>query len=318
MATRRLQDSNRDNAGDFIGECAVTQSCEPCMKTNISKTATVFCKDCDEFLCDACKNPHIVYKPGKHDIAIIQDRKSVRVVVDMEGMDMCPEHGKDKKKIEFYCKDHSKFCCIECRVKHKKCDSVEKLADATADKWSELHALKQALLTLESGADAIIAECKHSETGFNESIAKISSEVDKMRDRIIQLFDQAKQKLLTEAKDFKTAEIKRIGNKRDTSSKVKEEINKVVPMCCAVLERGTPTQQYICSKMIKEKLLKMESKINEQKQIKIASTVKVSFLKELTSLLEMGKNFVKLNSEGDKTGIVLVVCFAFDMYANVN
>ncbi|KAH3809535.1 hypothetical protein DPMN_137908 [Dreissena polymorpha] len=71
MASRRLKDSSRDTAGDFIGECAVTQSCEPCMKTNISKTATVFCKDCDELLCDVCKNPHIVYKPGKHDIAII-------------------------------------------------------------------------------------------------------------------------------------------------------------------------------------------------------------------------------------------------------
>ncbi|KAH3809534.1 hypothetical protein DPMN_137907 [Dreissena polymorpha] len=94
--------------------------------------------------------------------------------MDMEGMDMCPKHGKEKKKIEIYCKDHSKFCCIECRVKHKKCNRVEKIANATADKWSELHALKQSLLTLESGADAIIAECKHSETGLIESIAKIS------------------------------------------------------------------------------------------------------------------------------------------------
>ncbi|KAH3809539.1 uncharacterized protein LOC127833493 [Dreissena polymorpha] len=63
MASKRLQDSNRDNAGDFIGESAVTQSCEPCMKTNVSKTDTVFCKDCDEYLCDMCTNPHTVYKP---------------------------------------------------------------------------------------------------------------------------------------------------------------------------------------------------------------------------------------------------------------
>ncbi|KAH3803642.1 hypothetical protein DPMN_131908 [Dreissena polymorpha] len=61
MASRRLQDSNIDNAGDFIGESAVTQTCAPCLKTNVSKTATVFCKDCDEYLCDACINPHKVY-----------------------------------------------------------------------------------------------------------------------------------------------------------------------------------------------------------------------------------------------------------------
>ncbi|KAH3870578.1 hypothetical protein DPMN_033766 [Dreissena polymorpha] len=98
MASIRLQDSNRDNAGDFIGACAVTQSCEPCMKTNISKTATVYCNDCEEFLCDTCKNPHTVYQPGKHNIAKNQAIKSVRVVMDIKGMDMCPEHGKEKRK----------------------------------------------------------------------------------------------------------------------------------------------------------------------------------------------------------------------------
>ncbi|KAH3805276.1 hypothetical protein DPMN_133574 [Dreissena polymorpha] len=64
MATGEKRGFKRVSAGDFIGECSVTQSCVPCLKTNVSKTATVFCKDCDEFLCDACKNPHTVYKGG--------------------------------------------------------------------------------------------------------------------------------------------------------------------------------------------------------------------------------------------------------------
>ncbi|KAH3803821.1 hypothetical protein DPMN_132089 [Dreissena polymorpha] len=101
MASRRLQDSNRNNAGDFIGESAVTQSCEPCMKTNVSKTATVFCIDCDEYLCDACKNPLTVYKSGKHDIINFQDKK---LMIDMKGIDKCHEHGRE---IEFFCHDHN-------------------------------------------------------------------------------------------------------------------------------------------------------------------------------------------------------------------
>ncbi|KAH3804162.1 hypothetical protein DPMN_132444 [Dreissena polymorpha] len=70
---QKKTDSKRENAGDFIGQLSVTQSCDPCMKSNITKTASYFCENCDEFLCETCKNPHCVYKPGKHDIVGSQD-----------------------------------------------------------------------------------------------------------------------------------------------------------------------------------------------------------------------------------------------------
>ncbi|KAH3804175.1 hypothetical protein DPMN_132457 [Dreissena polymorpha] len=82
---QKKTESNRDNAGDFIGSLSVTQSCDPCMKSNISKTATDFCVNCNEFLCDTCKHPHCVYKPGKHKIVAIQDKWK------MEDLGRCQE-----------------------------------------------------------------------------------------------------------------------------------------------------------------------------------------------------------------------------------
>ncbi|KAH3809451.1 hypothetical protein DPMN_137820 [Dreissena polymorpha] len=299
MASRIFQDSNKNNAGDFIGESTVTQSCEPCMKTNISKAATVFCKDCDEFLCDTCKNPHIVYKTGQHNIVNIKDNKSAPDIIDMKGIDKCHKH---EREIEFFCQDHSKLCCSSCVLIHRKCDQVDEIAKVSRQARPELQALKQTLIKLQSEADAIIADCEQSETDVNESFAKISSEVDEMRDRIIQLFEDAKQKFITEASELKTAETKTIGNKRDASSKVKDEISKVLSMCSVVLENGTPSQQYIYSDSIKEKRKTIESIIYDQRKIKDASTVTVSFSKELTSFLEMGSNFIQLNYDGNKTG----------------
>ncbi|KAH3803485.1 hypothetical protein DPMN_131746 [Dreissena polymorpha] len=298
MASKRFVDSNRDNAGDFIGESAVTQSCEPCIKSNISKTATVVCKDCDEFLCDACTNPHRVYKPGQHNIVNVQDHKSAPVILDMKGMDKCHEHGRE---IEFFCQDHSKLCCLSCVLIHRKCDKLDEIAKVSRQTRSDLQALKQSLIKMQSEADAIIADCKQSETGLNESIAKISAEVDTMKDRIIQLFEEAKQKLISEAIQFKTAKVKRIKNKFDASLKVKEELNNVLSMCCVVLERGTPSQQYIYSEQMKEKRKTIESTIDEQRQITFSSTITVSFPKQVTSLLEMGSNSIKLNYDGNKT-----------------
>ncbi|XP_052222643.1 uncharacterized protein LOC127838718 isoform X6 [Dreissena polymorpha] len=299
MASKRFVDSNRDNAGDFIGESAVTQSCEPCMKTNISKTATVFCKDCDEYLCDTCKNPHTVYKPGQHNIVNSQGSKSSSVILDMKGMDKCHEHARE---IEFFCQDHSKLCCLSCVLIHRKCDQLDEIAKVSRQTRPELQALKHSLIKLQSEADDFLADCKQSETGLNESIAKISSEVDTMKDRIIKLFEEAKQKLISEAKQFKIADVKRIGNKRDASLKVKEELNKVLSMCCVVLDSGTPSQQYIYSELMKEKRKTIESTMDDQRKIKFLSTMTVSFPKEVTSLLEMGSNSIKLNCVGNKTG----------------
>ncbi|KAH3803643.1 hypothetical protein DPMN_131909 [Dreissena polymorpha] len=120
-----------------------------------------------------------------------------------------------------------------------------------------------------------------------------------MRVRILKLFAEAKQKLISEAKQFKTAEVKRIANKRDTSSKIKEEIHKVLSMCRVVLERGTPNQQYIYLELIKEKQKTMESNLSDQKKITF-EVVNVSFPKELTSLLEMGSNCIKLDYGSNK------------------
>ncbi|KAH3804128.1 hypothetical protein DPMN_132410 [Dreissena polymorpha] len=298
MASKRFVDSNRDNAGDFNGESAVTQSCEPCMKTNISKTATVFCKDCDEYLCDTCKNPHTVYKPGQHNIVNSQGSKSSSVILDMKGMDKCHEHARE---IEFFCQDHSKLCCLSCVLIHRKCDQLDEIAKVSRQTRPELQALKHSLIKLQSEADDFLADCKQSETGLNESIAKISSEVDTMKDRIIKLFEEAKQKLISEAKQFKIADVKRIRNKRDASLKVKEELNKVLSMCCVVLDSGTPSQQYIYSELMKEKRKTIESAMDDQRKIKFLSTMTVSFPKQVTSLLEMGSNSIKLNCVGNKT-----------------
>ncbi|KAH3726748.1 hypothetical protein DPMN_052617 [Dreissena polymorpha] len=164
MASRTFRDSNKDNAGDFIGGSTVTQSCEPCLKTNISKTATVFCKDCDEYLCDACKNPHTVYKPGQHNIVNLQDNKYAPEIIDMNGMDKCHEH---EREMEFFCQDHSKLCCSSCVLIHRKCDQVDEIAKLSGQTRPELKALKQSFVELQSEADAIKADCEQSETGLN-------------------------------------------------------------------------------------------------------------------------------------------------------
>ncbi|XP_052214782.1 uncharacterized protein LOC127833523 isoform X4 [Dreissena polymorpha] len=213
--------------------------------------------------------------------------------VDMNGMDKCSEHGKG---FEFYCEDHFKLCCTTCRIAHEKCDKLDDIASISRQKRAQLHGLKQSLLKLKSDADAIVAECKHPEEELNASVEDVSKDVNEMTDRMIKLFDDAKQELLTEAKVLKSEEVKRLSILQSVSTKIMEEINQLFPMWSSIADLGTPQQMFILSKQVEEKNKNIES-IKEQRITQVSSKVALSYTRKLSSILEMGKQFMKVNLE---------------------
>ncbi|KAH3840827.1 hypothetical protein DPMN_114283 [Dreissena polymorpha] len=240
MTTDGLKDLNRGNAGDFIGECAVKHSCEPCMKSNISKTATVFFDSCNEYLCDSCKNPHMVYKPGKHNIVGYLN------IVEMKGMDRCLEHNK---KIKFYCHVHSNLCCTACLIANGKYGQLEEIDSVPEIKLTHIDDLKHSLIKLDSDADLIIAESKQQDSDLNKSVSKVNEELDAIHIRILKLVKEAQNNVLSEANAFKSEEINR---RYAICTQVKEDLHKILTIGSAIAERGTPQQKYIISKRMEE------------------------------------------------------------------
>lgn len=281
MATPGLRDSIRENAGDFFGEFSVTQACEPCMKGNISKTAKFFCEDCNEYLCVSCKNPHMVYKPGKHNIFGFRDN------VEMNGMDRCLEHNK---KIKFYCQDHSKLCCNTCAILHRKCGQLDEIDSVTEERLADIDDLKPLLLKLESEVDSILADCKQSDDQLNKSVSNVSKDLDSMKIRIIKLFEDAQINVLSEANDFRSEQINR---RHAVCKKVKEDLNQILQMCPAVVEHGTPQQNYIILKRIGEKNTIIQAE-------QVTPYLSFSCLGQLSPLLEIGKDLIKIQNQ---TGI---------------
>ncbi|KAH3805967.1 hypothetical protein DPMN_134277 [Dreissena polymorpha] len=292
-------ESNRGNASDFIGECYVSQSCEPCLKTGTSKAARLFCKDCQEFLCETCRNPHIAYKSGQHGMVIIQESEPSHVALDMKGMDICNDHGK---AFEFFCEDHLKLCCTICVITHRRCDELDEISTISSRKLAELDTLKQCLLKLEADTDAYVIECKQSEKQLTESFRDISKEVEYLGDRCIKQIEEAKRSFMTKANALKNEEVNRLNDKHAANTKVKDEINDILSMFSAISKQGTFQQKCIFSKQIEEKYKTIVSDINEQRTMHVSKKVTLSYPKELSSFLEMGENIVKVKLE--RTGII--------------
>ncbi|KAH3813012.1 hypothetical protein DPMN_141460 [Dreissena polymorpha] len=280
------------NSSDMPGECVVIQSCEPCVRNNSSTTATVFCKICNELFCDQCNHLHKIFKPGKHDVVGIEDIDSVPVKVDMKGIDICHEHDE---KIRFYCEDHAKLCCSSCVLTHRQCDKFHDLVSLSVQKGQELHDLNERLLQISFDVNAYTVNCKQSETELNESIASSLKEVDEIKDRLVHLVQDAKQKLLTEANRIQSEEFTKFRESHAVSAKVTEEINKLVSFCKLLIEHGTNQQQYIAAKHLEVTVQRMETDFNQQQNAHQECTVKLAVPKELTSLIAKEKDMLNIN-----------------------
>ncbi|XP_052217695.1 uncharacterized protein LOC127835354 [Dreissena polymorpha] len=222
----------------------------------------------------------------------------VPFVMDMKGIDICQSHGKT---IKFYCHKHSKLCCTTCGILHGKCDRLDEIATASQRQILDLNALKRVLLQSESDADSLIADCKKSKTDFNQSIASISKELHEMRDRVMKLFDMAEKRIMNEANAIKSVEVKRLDDINAASCKIKTNINQVLSICSALLENGLPDQKYIFWRNVQQKNKTFISDITEQKKTTVTIKMKLSFPKELSSILEKGNDAIKFSCEHTHT-----------------
>lgn len=118
--------------------------CGPCKKLDGNKetNAKVYCVECREAFCDECSKYHKAFKAFvDHELIDIDKVSDLHLKLGSQ-YSTCSEH---MKKIELYCKDHQKPCCLHCvTLEHRKCNEVEAIDEAAKklrDGDSYLHLL---------------------------------------------------------------------------------------------------------------------------------------------------------------------------------
>jgi len=109
------------------GEESNAVSCEVCVQESdeISEkipTATTYCVDCDQKLCDQCSRPHRRMKGGAHQVKPL-GAEVEQEVIKLRGSS-CDKH-KDEQ-VKLYCHDCKENICVLCfAVKHRNHNSGE-------------------------------------------------------------------------------------------------------------------------------------------------------------------------------------------------
>ncbi|KAH3807389.1 hypothetical protein DPMN_135729 [Dreissena polymorpha] len=293
MATGVENISNEDICSDIVGGCVTLRSCIPCMKDNTSTYATQFCMICSEFLCDDCKRGHSRFKPGKHSFIIAKDVIKVPVVVDMMDIDKCEEH---KKKIKFFCKDHSLLCCSTCAFIHRACINVDELAKFAEEKRELLNDLKRDLIQAAGKQRDIIEDCRQMKLSLNKNLSELPKDIEELREQINTLFTKATTNINSKAKDVIDVELKRLSERQTSLEKVLQDINDIIPICSAVSDNGTPQQVFIFARTIERKLNYIKIHDDQLQNSHFTLQLSLTFTKAIYTLLKKESDFVILIS----------------------
>ena len=81
-------------------------------KKHQDTNAISFCIECDIFMCNKCANHH-------NEILVHHHKYNLNENINEIFTGFCIEEGH-KDKLDFYCKDHNKLCCVACLSKIKK------------------------------------------------------------------------------------------------------------------------------------------------------------------------------------------------------
>ena len=101
--------------------------CEKCTK---SRTATNFCRDCGQFICEKCLEMHSDWKEfTKHTVVSIEEVQSnVKQLVPPKKLLLyCPQH--QGKELDLYCETCEELICLHCTVKIHKDHQYDLVGD---------------------------------------------------------------------------------------------------------------------------------------------------------------------------------------------
>ncbi|XP_052218675.1 uncharacterized protein LOC127836235 isoform X2 [Dreissena polymorpha] len=290
-STKGDESLTQESTSDMAGECVVIKQCEACLQDNTSVEATLFCSSCTEFLCDECKSGHIRYKRGKHEFINAIDSQIKYITVDLKGIDACEEH---KKKVKFFCKDHSLLCCSTCAFSHRKCENINELVKISGDSGQELQNLKDKLSNAADYERSKIEDCKQTVTAIYDKLSNLKDELHKTKEDITNIFDVTIALINKEAKSTVDIESKRLGERRSASEAVFQGIVEILSLCSDVIDNGTPQQAFILTRCLEKKLQEIDIHVKEQRVNHFSLDLSLDLSTELTNILQNRSDAVKL------------------------
>ena len=215
-------------------------TCSTCKASGTS--ATVYCLDCKEHLCQNCHASHQSFKALKdHKVISIKDHQSGAIppLWDSKEDQHCSEHDGELKR--FYCNTCVKLICRDCVVVKKCCRDHQyvTLTEAAKKQTSRLVELLQKSRGKAKECQDAIQETEEVEKDFKAAAGASKEAVSQLRAEYVSMMEQI---FAMHENELKTTEAKKAQQldqiKTDLQSKL-EKIQSAIDLGTKVSQMGT-------------------------------------------------------------------------------
>ncbi|XP_071178713.1 E3 ubiquitin-protein ligase TRIM71-like [Mytilus edulis] len=252
--------------------------CGVCNYRKISKPSVVWCSECDEGLCEECKEHHTASKATRsHSIVLQSDYQKLPSDI-LKFTTTCLEH--DEKYVIF-CKKHDSPCCSRCVVEtHNDCKDLNAIDDVIKNvkSSSAFLEMEQMLTELSENLQKIRKDRQLNIESLTENRTKIEKEFQQTRSLIDKHLDKLQESLIKELYDTEEKESTKIKN---IISSIQENERKITE-CKSTLDRiklhASDLQTFLAMKHIQQDVRNnehfLESLIKEKEMNNVSITWK--------------------------------------------
>ncbi|VDI23367.1 Hypothetical predicted protein [Mytilus galloprovincialis] len=168
---------------------ANTGICGICSLRQITQTSNHWCQQCEEPLCDECRDNHKLLKVTRsHDLIPISDYKSIpSFITDIQ--QSCIYHNEQYQQ---YCVEHALPICFKCINDHRKCNvtTLEQVTNnvKTSEKFLDLESrlddLSQNIDIIKKDRNYNVTNIEQMKTKLGKAIRQKRAEINKHLDNL--------------------------------------------------------------------------------------------------------------------------------------
>ena len=210
--------------------------CEKCEDDN----ATGFCRDCGEFICDACTTVHRKWKQFKsHEIISLEEvqTEATNLVRPKKQVSYCPRHPESILKI--FCETCSELICIDCTIKLHQGHNYDLVADTFSKHKDEIVASLQPVKQQFSTVITALHTFEERVREIEEQKTTIEAAVHKEINLLQQLLEQRRTELISKLDHLTQLKLKTLATQRDQVELVQVKLSSCLDYVDGGLKTGT-------------------------------------------------------------------------------
>ncbi|XP_063396736.1 uncharacterized protein LOC134681178 [Mytilus trossulus] len=224
--------------------------CGVCEYRNINKPSVVWCSECDEGLCEECKEHHAASKGTRnHHIVPVSEYQKLPSNV-LEITQTCPKH--DEKYVIF-CNKHDSPCCGRCIVEiHNNCKDLKAIDDVIKNVKSSnaFLEMEQLLTELSDNLQKIRNDRNKNIESLKENRTQIEKEVQQTRSLIDKHLDKLQESLIEELHAAEEQETTKIKNTVSSILDKEREIAEFKTTLDKIKKHASDLQTFVAIKHI--------------------------------------------------------------------